>query len=285
VSWNFGDGTAVGFHSSADAGALLSSHAYIAAGTYILTFTVRDDDGGEGTASALVTILPWQMQPDPCDPGLTALVVSGTASDDTMIIHPGSKGAVQVTLNGTLLGSFTPTGRIIAYGLAGDDNIQVAGAICQQTWLYGDAGNDRLNAGNGGSLLIGGEGNDQLLGGNGRDVMIGGEGTDSLVGNSNDDILVAGYTTKDDRSVVGHDAFWCAVLDEWDSSNAFAARIQNLTTGTGGNAHNGSNFLLPNVRDDLSPNAVDFLNGCSGDDWLILVISEDNVAGKAEAIN
>ena len=78
-------------------------------------------------------------------------------------------------------GSFKPTGRIVAYGQAGDDDIQVAGAIRQQVWLYGDAGNDRLNAGNGGSLLIGGAGNDQLIGGGGRDVMIGGRApTDSL---------------------------------------------------------------------------------------------------------
>src|SRR5205807_8634418 len=93
-----------------------------------------------------------------------------------------------------------PSGRIIVTGGNGDDNIQIAGAIANPVWLYGDAGNDRLNAGNGGSLLIGGDGDDQLLGGNGRDLMIGGEGADRLVGNSGDDILIAGLTTQDGRT-------------------------------------------------------------------------------------
>src|SRR6185369_3589711 len=102
-----------------------------------------------------------------------------------------------------------PSGRIIVMAGAGDDNVQIAGAVANPVWLYGEAGNDRLNAGNGGSLLIGGEGDDDLTGGNGRDVLIGGEGADKLNGNGNDDILVAGLTTKDSRSTAGHDEFWC----------------------------------------------------------------------------
>jgi Ca2+-binding RTX toxin-like protein len=150
-------------------------------------------------------------------------------------------------------------------------------------WLYGDAGNDRLNAGNGGSLLIGGEGNDQLLGGGGRDVMVGGEGADRLVGNSNADILIAGYTTQDDRASASHEDFWGAVLAEWNSDNDFATRVQNLKNGAGGNAHNGAAFLLPAVRDDISADAIDFLNGSSGEDWLIFLVGEDKVSGQMEA--
>ena len=69
-----------------------------------------------------------------------------------------------------------PSGRIAVAGDTGDDNIQIAGAISNPAWLYGDAGNDRLNAGSGGGLLIGGDGNDQRIGGFGRDVMISGAG-------------------------------------------------------------------------------------------------------------
>ena len=47
-------------------------------------------------------------------------------------------------------------------------------------------------------------------------------------------------------------AFWCAVLDEWNSANAFAARVRNLKDGLGGNAHNSAAFLLPKVRHDRS---------------------------------
>src|SRR5437016_13462411 len=110
-------------------------------------------------------------------------------------------------------------GRLIVNDGDDDDNIHIAGAIANPVWLYGEAGNDRLNAGNGGSLLIGGDGNDQLIGGGGRDVMIGGEGADSLVGNSDDDLLIAGYTDEDSRASAGHDDFWCQVLHEWNSSD------------------------------------------------------------------
>jgi hypothetical protein len=78
---------------------------------------------------------------------------------------------------------------------------------------------------------------------------------------------------------------WCAVLAEWNSSNTFAIRVHNLNDGLGGSAHNGSALLLPVVRDDISAVAIDFLNGSSGDDWLILLMGEDKVSGKAEATN
>jgi len=141
-------------------------------------------------------------------------------------------------------------------------------------WLYGEVGNDRLNAGNGGSLLIGGDGNDQLLGGGGRDVMIGGKGADSLVGNSDDDILIAGYTDEDSRASAGHDDFWCQVLHEWISSDSFAQRVQTLHP-----------LLFPLAHDDHFADVVDFLNGAAGNDWLIFMSGEDNVAGQAESTN
>jgi len=58
-----------------------------------------------------------------------------------------------------------------------------------------------------------------------------------------------------------------------------------LTDGAGGNAHNAGFLLLPAVREDLSVDAVDLLNGAAGDDWLILLLTEDEAAGRAEAVN
>ena len=159
-------------------------------------------------------------------------------------------------------------------GGAGDDNIQVAGAIANVAWLYGESGNDRLNAGNGGSLLIGGDGADQLTGGGGRDILIGGEGADRLLGNSNDDILIAGLTNFDGRAVAGHEDFWCGVLAEWNGGDLFGARVANLRLR-----------LLPEVVDDVFADAIDFLNGSSGDDWLIYKSGEDKVSGQQEAAN
>ena len=210
---------------------------------------------------------------DTCAGG-TALLITGTSGDDTIVVHPGATSdTLVVTFNGVSSTVAKPSGRIIVTGGDGNDNIQVAGAILNPVWLYGDAGVDRLNAGNGGSLLIGGEGNDQLLGGNGRDVMVGGEGADHLVGNSSDDILVAGYTTKDTRDSDDHEEFWCHLLKEWNSTRTFADRVENLTS-----------VLFPEVIDDVFADAIDSLNGSAGDDWLIF-FGEDKVSRTAEQSN
>jgi Ca2+-binding RTX toxin-like protein len=231
-------------------------------------------DGGGGTdqvVAAALPPIPIQVQ------GVSDMVVAGTSGNDQIVFNPGNKpGEVVARLNGVVVSRFSPTGRLVAFGLAGNDDIQVAGGITLPAWLYGDAGNDRLNAGNGGSLLFGGDDNDQLLGGNGRDVMIGGNGADNLVGNANDDILVAGFTLKDNRTSATHDAFWSAVLAEWNSSNSFTTRVNNLH-GTGG--------LLPQVVDDCFGDQIDFLNGASGNDWLIFLAGEDKVVGQIEESN
>ena len=109
--------------------------------------------------------------------------------------------------------------------------------------------------------------------------MIGGNGADKLIGNSDDDVLVGGLTIYDTRSSSGHEEFWCDILHEWNSTTLFSVRVQNLRDGTGGDRHNGNSFLLPSVRDDLAPDAVDFLNGTAGNDWLIFLMTEDKVTG------
>ena len=88
----------------------------------------------------------------------------------------------------------TPTGRLVAHGGDGDDDIQVAGGIALPAWLYGEGGNDRLKGGAGHDVLLGGDGDDMLVGGGGRDLLIGGTGADRIVGNQDDDILIAGTT-------------------------------------------------------------------------------------------
>ena len=165
-------------------------------GTDSFTYQAVDSDGAPSNL-ATVTITVAAAQPgsvyllaDACNPGETALVVNGTAFDDNIHISPTS-GGINVSVNGVSQGPFNPTGRIIVFGNAGNDDIQLAGSIPNEAWLYGDAGNDRLNLGNGGGIAFGGDGNDHLLGGNSRDILVGGDGMDRLIGNSGDDILLA----------------------------------------------------------------------------------------------
>lgn len=241
------------------------------------TYTISDGDGGSHFATVTITVgaaAPGIIGiiADTCQGG-TALLVTGTTADDTIVVVPGpTPSTLTVRLNGVSRTVDRPSGRIIIMGGAGDDDIHIAEAVGNTAWLYGEAGNDKLNAGGGNSLLIGGDGDDQLTGGSGRDVMIGGNGADKLGGNAGDDILVAGYTVIDGRSSPGHEEFWCDVLMEWASSNLFPTRVAKLRT-----------FLLPSVRDDGDTDEVDFLQGSSGNDWIIFASGEDKVAGQTEA--
>jgi hypothetical protein len=244
------------------------------AGVDTFSYSVSDGHGGVTSAVATINVAAANNGSistitDTCLEG-TALLIVGTTDNDTIVVAPGSTSAtLHVTINGVTSTVATPTGRIIVMARSGDDNVQVEGSIAQMCWLYGEAGDDRLNAGAGGSLLIGGDGNDQLLGGNGRDVMIGGQGADRLIGNANDDILIAGFTTKDERDSASHEEFWCEVLHEWNRADSFTTRVSNLST-----------TLLPVVRDDYFADEIDFLNGGAGDDWLIFNSGEDKVTGQ-----
>jgi Ca2+-binding RTX toxin-like protein len=211
---------------------------------------------------------------DSCMSG-TALLITGTTAGDTIVVEPGSSSStLTVKLNGVTRTVARPSGRIIIVGGDGNDDIQIAGSISNPAWLYGDAGDDKLNAGGGNSLMIGGDGSDQLTGGSGRDVIIGGKGADKLVGNAGDDLLVAGSITKDERSAAGHEEFYCDLLMEWASTNLFSARVQYLRS-----------YLLPNVQDDGASDEVDFLQGSSGNDWLVFADGEDKVVGQSGAVN
>jgi hypothetical protein len=92
--------------------------------------------------------------------------------------------------------------------------------------------------------------------------MIGGNGADSMIGNSGDDILIAGFTNLDERSASGHETYFCGIMYEWNSSNAFMTRVNNLRNDS-------------MIQDDDDRDAIDFLNGSAGNGWLIFTKNED----------
>lgn len=69
------------------------------------------------------------------------------------------------------------------------NNILNAAGFTGPTALSGDAGNDQLIAGSGGSLMAGGPGNDTLVGGAGSDLLLGGDNDDNLAGGAGTDLL------------------------------------------------------------------------------------------------
>jgi VCBS repeat-containing protein len=229
------------------------------------TYRVKDNQGAvSNVATVQIEVLAASHEvpqvsliTDPCDPDKTALQVIGTDGDDKIRFVPhGNKGKIKVLINGVSQGIFKPSGRIIAYGLAGNDDIEVAGSIGLAAHLQGDSGNDRLKGGAGPSVLCGGEGDDLLIGGRGRSILIGEEGSDRLVGNGGDDILISGTTVYG----CDHEA-WCEILDQWRRTDkSYSERVKRLSCGP---------FAL-NRTTVFDDHDYDLLTGAAGNDWFFV---------------
>jgi ELWxxDGT repeat protein len=130
VDW--GDGTTDTFAGPAGTAA---AHAFPAPGTYTVTLRATDSGGIAGApVTESVTITQAEVQ------GGT-LAVGGTAGGDLFTVTPGAAaGSVDVTLNGTDLGTFTPAGgAVVIYGGPGSAALTV----------YGTAGADAFTLGAG----------------------------------------------------------------------------------------------------------------------------------------
>jgi hypothetical protein len=203
---------------------------------------------------------------DSLNSGVRSLVVTGTPGNDKVFFNPGGGpgSTMKVMVNDLPQATFSPDGRLIAYSLAGNDDIEIAGGIKLPAWLSGGDGNDRLNGGGDDNVLVGGAGDDTLIGGRGQNLLIGGSGADAVIAGSGDDLLIAGRTAYD-----ANDAALAASMAEWSSGRSYASRVANLSGTGSGPRNNGNDFLVasgPNatVFDD---NSVDVLNGGSGMDW------------------
>ena len=162
------------------------------------------------------------------------IVVYGTQGNDSIKFSADGQ-EVRVTVNQNPSGSFLVTGRLVAHGEDGSDDIRVGSGITLSTWLYGGAtGNNYLQGGSGNNVLIGGSGNDTLKGGSGRDLLIGSGGNDVLYGNGGDDILIGGGTYYgfegwgyEDEVSLG------AIMAEWTSADNYATRVSDIVNGGG----------------------------------------------------
>jgi Ca2+-binding RTX toxin-like protein len=190
------------------------THAFASSGTYNVSITATDRDGGTSAPASLpVKVVTAALQPDPLDPSKSVLVVGGTAGDDViMFASAGCHGEVRVWVNGHDEGTFSPTGGVAAYGYGGNDLIFVLGYEGPAN-LYGGDGNDVLLGGPGNDLLDGGPGNDLLLGGGGRNVLIGGGGHDLFLGVSRNDTVIPGpSTTLNEKALASLQAEWASRL-------------------------------------------------------------------------
>jgi Ca2+-binding RTX toxin-like protein len=279
---NWGDGTAAQtVNATANNGSGKTiSHSYALLGTYTVTATATDKDGGvSAPVSVTISVSGAQLQPDPSEPTKNALFVYGSAGPD-VIRFAKSGGGINVVLDSMNAGTFKGFTRVIAYGFAGNDDIQLFDA---QAVFFGGDGNDTLIAGNFPTILVGGAGNDALTAsGNSKDMLIGGLGADVLNGGSGEDVLLAGRTTYDNGSSADIKAL-TAILNEWSRGSSYSTSIAHIT-GTQSGGLNGTSLFSTsgpsqNVFDD---NDVDVLVGGNGRDWMIYHSSGPGVLDQAD---
>jgi CSLREA domain-containing protein len=265
IDWN--DGTT---QTLSGLSGVSATHIFVADGAYTADVTATDKDGRTSPVAAhSVAIASVALETNPLDPGKTALVVGGTVGNDCIVLRPeDTKGTIDVSINGVVLGDYVPTGHIEVYAQAGDDVVRLEAGryrwreipVIVPAFLFGGDGNDFLDASGSiaNNVLVGGAASDTLVAGAGRDILIGGAGTDCLYAGRGDDILIGGTTDFDNNLAALN-----AIMAEWGRKDEnYATRINRLMTGGG---HNGS-FLL-NASTAHNDQAIDRLFGGLGMDW------------------
>jgi Ca2+-binding RTX toxin-like protein len=245
---------------------------------------------------------------DPQKPGKFLLEVTGTPLDDSLLIdRQGQKTQVWDKQTEKLLGVFANAdyGRIVAFGLGGNDTIIVDAKMTKPAELHGDGGDDELFGGAADDALFGDEGNDRLYGREGNDTLVGGVGDDILYGMADDDVLDAvsgndvllggrgadellgggdgslliGGAGRDDLLgslagdilISGHtdydanEAALLALLAEWKRTDLTYDQRIDHLTGKTADGLNGGFYLK--AKTVKNDVAVDSIWGGEGDDW------------------
>jgi Ca2+-binding RTX toxin-like protein len=241
-------------------------HVYTANGSYTVSVTATDKDGGESAAAThAITIVTAQMQGD-------VLAVGGTTDADLIVFMQLFGGPVTAIVNGAILGPFEGVGRILAFGQDGNDLITVLATAPAE--VYGGGGNDLIVGGSGADIIDGGAGNDLIEGGTGRDILIGGDGADLLEGFSGEDLLIAG-TFMDGSRFADRQADLRSLQTGWTGSGVYADRVADLLP-----------FLSARVADDGDS---DILIGGGSMDWFVAQLDGPNAdvvlgAGSSEIV-
>lgn len=136
------------------------------------------------------------ISPDVIDETYQVRHTGGAAGNESVSVH--FQGATQ---------SFAGVTSIVASAGSGQDVIELAADVLSSASLFGGAGDDRLQVGQGAGFLYGdgdrdllyggpaadslsgGEGDDDLFGGGGADSLFGGPGKDLLNGDDDDDAM------------------------------------------------------------------------------------------------
>lgn len=211
VDW--GDGTPLAVFTGGNG--LQLSHAFNSAGPFVVSITATDVNGGVSLpATRGVQVDAVRLQPNADNASLTDLVWSGSNLADNVTFEQISATTIRVheqLLAGVAVNNqqdYTVTGRVIAYGNAGDDTLRATGLSTKVT-LDGGANNNTIYGSNGGDVLIGGsnggegkQGNNVIIAGNGANTIYGNDvwarksasgGNNLIVGGSGADVIYGNF--------------------------------------------------------------------------------------------
>ena len=246
---------------------------------YRVQLTVSDEDGGTSATVEKTIVVPIAVRV--VQDGVNVVVI-GTNASDTIAVNAANPNAVTVMANGSILSGFYVVGaggRVIVYGLDGDDNIAFSGNVSLEA--HGGAGNDAITGGAGDDVIWGGGGNDTITGSAGNDVLLGGDGQDRIVGSAGHDILIAGdlsglfnssSTDADKYKPFDGKVYDYLLLrmisEDWAASRAAIADLANEDQLN---------------EADIIDTCFDQLTGSSGADWF-MIDNGDKITDLAKSL-
>lgn len=261
IDW--GDGSPIQKVAAAAGNATLAlTHVFAKTGTFKVTAVATDGRGLKSAASPpkQVGTTAVSLRPDVFASGKKAIFVGGTTGKDDIRFENAGNGRVRVRINGTAVGTYAATGRLVAFAQGGNDCVSVAESLVNTARLFGGNGADRLYAGRAPAALFGGNDDDRLYGRQSRDLVVGGNGHDWIRGNGGDDIVIAGRTSYDAGTATDL-AKIQDLLGAWNGTPSYPARVAAIGSGVGAT---GARLNASTVFDDR---AVDWLTGDGGRDW------------------
>ncbi len=264
---------------------LTGLHNYAAFGTYTVTATVTDADGASSstvTSSPLTVGATASVIVDPVW-GTTLDIYGTDLADNISVSQNGGGSQITVTTNSGPNMVFAANGiaMIRLHLCDGNDTATISNSVIPDLIIFGEEGNDDIDDGKSGAIVLGGDGDDILGSKNGTTLFIGGNGADEIVGGPASDLLISGYTSYDtdiDGNNVVNEQALKAIMAVWSSNASYASRVATLqdtnatynlltndaSTGTG---NRGQNVF--------SDNDADSLTGGSGDDWFLANLVAD----------
>jgi autotransporter-associated beta strand protein len=242
-------------------------HQYGQLGSYSITITASDKDGGSTVATSTIDIVPVAV--------IDGVLRIGGLNDrnDRIIVSQGGGNSFLVRWNNIPFGPFDTAdfSEIQTRGGAGADRISYSN-ICYAAETHGQDGNDNIAGNRCDDVIFGGAGRDTILTGSGNNWADGGDGNDLIVSREGDDILFGGAGNDDLNAGTGDDILSGGIGNDRMTGGGGA----DLLIGGLGNdiirGESGQDVLIGNGGSDT-------LRGGDGDDLLVGGTGTDHLHG------